>query len=403
DDDMGNSEVGHNAIGCGRVMAQGAMLVNNSIATGAMFEGEAWKELIANCVDKGGVLHFMGLLSDGNVHSHINHLKAMLKTAKAAGVKKVGIHALLDGRDVPETSALEYIDDIEEFLNELNADGNCDYRIASGGGRMVVTMDRYGANWDMVRKGWATHVHGEGPLFKTAREAIESLREETDAIDQDLPQFVISDDDTTPARPIVDGDSVIFFNFRGDRAIEITAAFEEDEFDAFDRSPRPKVLYAGMMQYDGDLKVPEKYLVAPPTIDRTMGEYLCASDVTQLAISETQKYGHVTYFFNGNRSGMFNKSLETYVEVPSDVIPFEQRPWMKCAEITDKICDAIAGGEYDFIRLNYPNGDMVGHTGVYDAVLVSMGALDLCVARVAKAVEKAGGVLVITADHGNAD
>ena len=403
DDDMGNSEVGHNAIGCGRVMAQGAMLVNNSIATGAMFEGEAWKELIANCVDKGGVLHFMGLLSDGNVHSHINHLKAMLKTAKAAGVKKVGIHALLDGRDVPETSALEYIDDIEEFLNELNADGDCDYRIASGGGRMVVTMDRYGANWDMVRKGWATHVHGEGPLFKTAREAIESLREETDAIDQDLPQFVISDDDTTPARPIVDGDSVIFFNFRGDRAIEITAAFEEDEFDAFDRSPRPKVLYAGMMQYDGDLKVPEKYLVAPPTIDRTMGEYLCASDVTQLAISETQKYGHVTYFFNGNRSGMFNKSLETYVEVPSDVIPFEQRPWMKCAEITDKICDAIAGGEYDFIRLNYPNGDMVGHTGVYDAVLVSMGALDLCVARVAKAVEKAGGVLVITADHGNAD
>ena len=403
DDDMGNSEVGHNAIGCGRVMAQGAMLVNNSIETGAMFEGESWKELIANCVDKGGVLHFMGLLSDGNVHSHINHLKAMLKTAKAAGVKKVGVHALLDGRDVPETSALEYIDDIEKFLEELNADGDCDYRIASGGGRMVVTMDRYGANWDMVRKGWATHVHGEGSLFKTAREAIESLREETGAIDQDLPPFIISDDDTTPLRPIVDGDSVIFFNFRGDRAIEITAAFEEDDFDAFDRSPRPKVLYAGMMQYDGDLKVPKKYLVAPPTIDRTIGEYLCASNVSQLAISETQKYGHVTYFFNGNRSGMFDKSLETYVEVPSDVVPFEQRPWMKCAEITDQVCDAIEGGEYDFIRLNYPNGDMVGHTGVYDAVLVSMGALDLCVARVAKAVENAGGVLVITADHGNAD
>jgi 2,3-bisphosphoglycerate-independent phosphoglycerate mutase len=402
DSDMGNSEVGHNAIGCGRVMAQGAKLVNHSIASGEMFEGAAWKELIANCADNGTTLHFLGLFSDGNVHSHIDHLKAMLKKAKESGIKTVGIHTLLDGRDVPETSALDYVEPFEEFLAELNADG-CDYRIASGGGRMVITMDRYGANWDMVRKGWETHVLGKGPYFKNSVEAIKSLREESGAIDQDLPAYVISDDGSTPIRPIKEGDSVIFFNFRGDRAIEITAAFEDENFDKFDRGPKLDVLYAGMMQYDGDLKVPAKYLVAPPAIDRTIGEYLCASGIKQLAISETQKYGHVTYFYNGNRSGMFDENLETYIEVPSDVVPFEERPWMKCAEITDKVCEAIESGDYGYIRLNYPNGDMVGHTGIYDAVLVSMGALDLQIARVAESIKKAGGILIISADHGNAD
>ncbi len=402
DSDMGNSEVGHNAIGCGRVMAQGAKLVNHSIASGEMFEGSVWNELINNCLKNNTTLHFLGLFSDGNVHSHIDHLKAMLKKAKEAGIKTVGIHTLLDGRDVPETSALDYVEPFEEFLAELNADG-CDYRIASGGGRMVITMDRYGANWDMVRKGWETHVLGKGPYFKSSAEAITSLREETEAIDQDLPPYVISEDGSTPLRPIKTGDSIVFFNFRGDRSIEITAAFEEESFDKFERGPKLDVMYAGMMQYDGDLKVPAKYLVAPPTIDRTLGEYLCASGVKQLAISETQKYGHVTYFYNGNRSGMFDKELETYIEIPSDVIPFEERPWMKCAEITDEVCKAIEGNDYGYIRLNYPNGDMVGHTGIYNAVLVSMGALDLQIARVAKSIKKAGGVLIITADHGNAD
>jgi 2,3-bisphosphoglycerate-independent phosphoglycerate mutase len=222
-------------------------------------------------------------------------------------------------------------------------------------------------------------------------------------IDQDLPPFVISDDGKTPIGTVKDGDSVVFFNFRGDRAIEITAAFEEDSFDKFDRSPRPKVVYAGMMQYDGDLKVPKKYLVEPPAIARTMGEYACATGLTQLAISETQKFGHVTYFFNGNRSGYFDKKLETYIEILSDIVPFEQRPWMKCAEITDKVCEAVLGGKYNFIRLNYPNGDMVGHTGIYDAVLVAMGSLDICIARVMEAVKKSGGILLISADHGNAD
>ncbi len=403
DEDMGNSEVGHNAIGCGRVFNQGAALVTKSIAEGAIFQGKAWKEIVENAVKSGGAVHFIGLFSDGNVHSHMDHLKAMLERAKADGVKKAWVHTLFDGRDVGETSALEYVDPFEAFLTELNAGGGVDYRIASGGGRMWITMDRYGADWSMVDRGWQTHVLGKGRQFKTAREAVETYRKEIPGIiDQDLKEFVIAENGK-PIGAIEDGDSVVYFNFRGDRALEMTAAFEQDQFDKFDRVRRPKVCYAGMMEYDGDLHVPARYLVSPPSIDRTMGEYLAASGVRTLAVSETQKFGHVTYFFNGNRTGKFNDKLETYIEIKSDVLPFEQRPWMKCAEITDAVLEALASGQYDFIRLNYPNGDMVGHTGIYQAVVCSMEAMDLQLGRLAKAVEKAGGILILTADHGNSD
>ena len=402
DADMGNSEVGHNAIGAGRVFSQGAKLVEDAVNSGKLFQGETWKKLVNNVLENGSTLHFIGLFSDGNVHSNISHLKKMIEEAKNAGVKHVRIHALLDGRDVPETSALEYIDPFEEFLKTLNADG-VDYRIASGGGRMVITMDRYNANWDMVRLGWETHVHGNGEYFANAHDAVVKLRERTGAIDQDLPPFVISDDGKTPVGPINDGDSVIYYNFRGDRALEITAAFEEDDFPHFDRGRRPAVVYAGMMEYDGDTHVPKNYLVNPPEIDRTMGEYLCATGIKQLAISETQKFGHVTYFFNGNRSGKFDESMEDYVEIKSDIVPFEQRPWMKAAEITDAVVAAIESGKYGMIRLNFANGDMVGHTGIYQAVLVAVETLDICVKRIREAVEKVGGVMVITADHGNSD
>ena len=402
DEDMGNSEVGHNAIGCGRVFAQGAKLINEAIATGQIFEGDVWKQALDNCKKNNSTLHFLGLFSDGDVHSHIDHLRAMMSKAAAEGIKKIRVHILLDGRDVPETSALLYVEPFEEYLKKLR-DGGCDARIASGGGRMRITMDRYGADWDMVRKGWDIHVHGNGRSFKSAKDAIETLRKEARVIDQDLPGFVIQGDDGAPMGRIHDGDSVIFFNFRGDRALEITAAFEEDNFDKFDRSPRPNVFYAGMMEYDGDLKVPKKYLVNPPAIERTSGEYLCASDVKILAISETQKYGHVTYFYNGNRTGKFDEKLEDYVEIRSDVIPFEQRPWMKSAEITDAVVKAIESGKYDFIRLNYPNGDMVGHTGIYESTIIAVESVDIGVKRLAAAVKKAGGVLLLTADHGNCD
>ena len=417
DEDMGNSEVGHNAMGCGRVFNQGAALVSASIETGAMFQGQAWKDIVANVrgaevcgvstgnsdVKRQGVLHFIGLFSDGNVHSHLDHLKAMIITAKAEGVKKVRIHALFDGRDVGETSALEYLDPFEAFLAAQNSTA-FDARIASGGGRMWITMDRYGANWPQVERGWKTHVLGEGRQFKSAREAVETYRQEVPGIiDQDLKEFVIVDASSSPIGTIQDGDSVVLFNFRGDRALEITAAFEEETFDKFERGRLPKVCYAGMMEYDGDTHVPTRYLVSPPSIDKTLGEYLAASGVRTLAISETQKYGHVTYFFNGNRTGKFDDAREDYVEVKSDVVPFEQRPWMKCAEIADNVLDAIASGKYDLIRLNFPNGDMVGHTGVYQAVVCSMEAMDIQIGRIAKAVEQAGGIMLITSDHGNSD
>ena len=402
DDDMGNSEVGHNALGAGQVFAQGAKLVSNSIESGKMFEGATWKELIANVKATGGVLHFLGLFSDGNVHSHIDHLKAMITEAKKEGVKTVRIHTLLDGRDVGETSALEYIDPFEDFLKGLN-DAGFDAAIASGGGRMTITMDRYEANWKMVELGWHTHVLGEGRQFASAAEAVKTYREETHAIDQDLPPFVIAKDGK-PIGTINDGDSVIFYNFRGDRSIEISKAFDGGaEFDKFDRVRVPKVVYAGMLEYDGDLHIPKKYLVNPPEITNTMSEYLAGTGVSQLAISETQKFGHVTYFWNENKSGKFSEKLETYIEVPSDVVPFEQRPWMKCAEITDKLIECLESGKYRYLRVNFPNGDMVGHTGSLAATRCSMEALDLQLGRILPVLDRLGGAALITADHGNAD
>ena len=402
DDDMGNSEVGHNALGSGQVFAQGAKLVSNSIESKKMFASNTWCELISNVKNNESVLHFIGLFSDGNVHSHIDHLKAMLAQAKVEGVNKVRIHILIDGRDVGETSALEYILPFEDYLTSLNGDG-FDARIASGGGRMKITMDRYEANWAMVDLGWKTHVLGEGRQFCCAAKAVQTYRDEYKVIDQDLPPFVIAENGE-PVGTINDGDSVIFYNFRGDRSIEISKAFEGGaDFDKFDRVRVPSVVYAGMLEYDGDLHIPSKYLVNPPEITNTLGEYLTNTGVSQLAISETQKYGHVTYFWNGNKSGKFSEELETYIEIPSDVVPFEQRPWMKCAEITDKLIECLESGKYTYLRVNFPNGDMVGHTGNLQATRCSMEALDLQLKRIIDVVDKLHGVALITADHGNAD
>ena len=402
DDDMGNSEVGHNALGSGQVFAQGAKLVSISIESKKMFTSSTWCELISNVKTKNSTLHFIGLFSDGNVHSHIDHLKAMLTQAKVEGVNKVRIHILIDGRDVGETSALEYILPFEDFLASLNGDG-FDARIASGGGRMKITMDRYEANWSMVDLGWKTHVLGEGRQFACAADAVNTYRAEYKVIDQDLPPFVIAENGE-PVGTVNDGDSVIFYNFRGDRSIEISKAFEGGkDFDKFDRVRVPSVVYAGMLEYDGDLHIPSKYLVNPPEITNTLGEYLTDAGVSQLAISETQKYGHVTYFWNGNKSGKFSEELETYIEIPSDVVPFEQRPWMKCAEITDKLIECLESGKYAYLRVNFPNGDMVGHTGNLQATRCSMEALDLQLKRIIDVVDKLHGVALITADHGNAD
>ena len=401
DDDMGNSEVGHNALGCGQVYSQGAKLVGESIENGTLFASETWKDLVANCTENGRAFHFLGLLSDGNVHSNISHLIALLRHAHAEGVKKVYCHILLDGRDVPATSALDYVAQLESVLAELRTDG-CDYRIASGGGRMQITMDRYEANWKMVENGWNTHVRGLGRQFPSAKDAIETYRAELGCIDQGLPAFVIAENGAPVAR-IENGDSVVLYNFRGDRAQEISLAFDRKDFDKFDRGDYTGVKFAGMLEYDGDLKIPEHYLVQPPVIKNTLTELLCDNGIREYAVSETQKYGHVTYFWNGNRSGKVSEALETYEEIPSDVIPFEQAPAMKSREITDRLIAAMESKQYDFLRCNFPNGDMVGHTGVMEAVVTAMECVDTSVKCILEAADRLGYTVLITADHGNAD
>lgn len=403
DDDMGNSEVGHNVLGCGRIFDQGAKLVNHSLETGKLFEGEVWKSLIQNVHTNSSTLHFIGLFSDGNVHAHIQHLKEMILQAQKEKLSKIRIHALLDGRDVPEKSALDYITPFEEFLDSLRKQ-NLDISFASGGGRMTITMDRYEADWSMVEKGWQVHVKGEGREFHSITEAIETFRkEDPKIIDQYLPSFVIIDSQNKPVGKILDGDSVIFYNFRGDRAIEISLAFTSETFTKFNRGPKPNVYYAGMMQYDGDLKLPEKYLVSPPAIDRTLSEYLISEKIKEYAVSETQKYGHVTFFWNGNRSGYLNQNFETYYEIPSDVIPFDQAPDMKAKEITKNILEVLKKGEYSFIRANLANGDMVGHTGNFTATVKSIEVLDECISQLIQVCKETSYTLLVTADHGNAD
>lgn len=399
DGDMGNSEVGHNAMGAGRVFDQGAKLVDAAIRSGAIFEGEVWQQLTAALADSGGTLHLIGLLSDGNVHSHVDHTHALLDRALEDGVAAVRLHVLSDGRDVGPRTVLTWLEPLEAKLARLRAAGH-DVAVATGGGRMHITMDRYEADWPMVARGWACHVRGEGRRFSTAVGAVEALyAEQPDVDDQYLPSFVVGD-----FGGMVDGDAVVFTNFRGDRAIELSRAFDEGpDFDAaaFERGPRPEVFYAGMMEYDGDLHVPRRYLVAPPAIEGTVAEALSAAGVRSVAISETQKFGHVTYFFNGNRSD--TPPGEQRSEVPSRPGAADAAPQMRAEEVTAEILAAVREGEASALRINLANGDMVGHTGKLGAAVKAVEVLDHCLARLEAACRENGVVMMITADHGNVE
>ena len=401
EDDMGNSEVGHNAIGAGRIFAQGAKLVNQAISTEAMWQSPVWTKLVEH--GRQGTLHLLGLHSDGNVHSHTDHLYAILRQAAAEGVTSCRLHILLDGRDVAVRSAQLYIEATEKVLAEINAEHDVDFRIASGGGRMTITMDRYGADWPMVKRGYDCHTHGIARAFPTAADAVETFYGESDKGDQYLDAFVVADDNT-PIGVMADGDAVLLWNFRGDRAIEISQAYENIDFADFDRGDHPDVYFAGLLQYDGDLQVPNNYLVDPPDIDNTMGTYLAGEGMRAFAISETQKFGHVTFFWNGNRSGYIDEDLETYIEIPSDNVPFDQAPAMKANEITDATIELLRSGDFDWGRINYANGDMVGHTGDLAATIESMQVLDAALARLVQVVvDELDGIVIFTADHGNAD
>ena len=396
--DMGNSEVGHNAMGAGEIVLQRSAAVENDVNTGKIFATDTWRQIIDQIHQHNSTLHFMGIFSDGNVHSNIAHLEKMMAQAQKDGVERIRVHALIDGRDVPKQSEPKYIQRLEQFIHNL---GDPDYKIASGGGRMVITCDRYENDWPMVEKGWHTHVLGEGRQFATATEAVETFRAENpDLHDQYMPPFVIAKNGQ-PIGTINDGDAVIYIDFRADRAIEMAQAFTYDDFPYFDRIYRPNVYFAGMTEYNEDTHVPAHTLVGSPVFKHPLAPYLASKGIKQYAISETVKFGHITYYFNGNSYDI--PEGEVQEEVSSYTEPFNTRPWMRCAEITDKLIDAIKSGRYQFLRVNYPGGDMVGHFAELEPTIAAMEAIDISLKRIIDAVNELGGVTIITADHGNAE
>lgn len=427
---MGNSEVGHNALGSGQIIKQGVAQVEAAFATGDIWQSKAWKGAMkwlgAGAKPSGrhnsGTLHFCGIFSDGGVHSDIKHLEQMIQHAYDEGIRKIRIHCVFDGRDVAPQSEPKYIERIEKFCAQFK---DADFRIASGVGRMVGVADRYENDWGMVKVGWDTIVHGDAArAFISAPEAIETLRrEQPSLIDQYIPPFVIIENTAASsllstrasraknstavygrgARPIgtvEDGDAMIFYNYRADRAVEFATAFTEKDFDKFNRGRVPEVYFAGLTEYNSDRHIPKNVLVPPVAIESPLNTFLGQNKISQFAVSETVKFGHITYYFNGNS---YKKApLEKHLEIESETSPFyNKRPWMRAADITDAVLEQM--DTYQFIRLNFPNGDMVGHFAELEPAIVAMEAIDIQLARLAEKIDDLGGMMIITADHGNAE
>ena len=395
DGQMGNSEVGHTNIGAGRVVYQELTRITKSIADGDFFSNETFLKAIENCKKNNSALHLMGLLSNGGVHSHIEHLFALVEMAKRNGLERVYIHALLDGRDVPPSSAADFIDELNAKLQEI------------GCGKLATVMGRfYGMDrdnrWERVEKAYAALVYGEGV---STTDAAKAVRTSYTMIDEDGKN--ITDEFVLPTvvegtERISDNDSVIFFNFRPDRAREITRTFVDDEFTGFERKGgRKNVYYVCMTQYDASMPNVE-VAFKPQSLNNTLGEFLANKGLTQLRIAETEKYAHVTFFFNGGREVMFENEDRILVNSPK-VATYDLQPEMSANEVCDKVCEAIETGKYDVVILNFANCDMVGHTGFFDAAVKAVETVDTCVGRVKESTLKMGGVMLITADHGNAD
>ncbi len=396
---MGNSEIGHNVIGSGQIFKQAGARIQAAIDDGTMWQSGVWYNVVDRFTkNPNSTLHFAGILSDGGVHSDIRQLEAMIRKAYEAGARKIRVHALFDGRDVAPQSEPRYIDALENFFTQFEG---ADFKIASGAGRMFAVADRYGSNWNMVKIGWDMMVHGKATYhFSSANEAIDYFRRKNPNLqDQNIPAFVIDDAEHHPVGTIQDGDTMIYFDFRADRAIEITRAFVEDDFTAFDRGPRPDVFFVGMTEYDTDQHLPKNQLVPPLHIKNTLSDLLGGKNIPSLAVSETVKFGHITYYFNGN--SYMRHSREEFIEVPSDKYPFDYRPWMKSAEITDAVLERLK--THKFIRINYPGGDMIGHTAKMQPTIVALEAIDIQLQRLAAAVDAMKGMMIITADHGNAE
>ncbi|MBY9006998.1 MAG: 2,3-bisphosphoglycerate-independent phosphoglycerate mutase [Candidatus Lokiarchaeota archaeon] len=427
DNEMGNSEVGHNAFGAGKVPKQRATITKEEIESKCLFGSEKWNVFSDIINQNSKKLHLIGLLSDGYVHSHISHLIGILNGAKDSGIKTVRIHPLLDGRDVPPKSALKYIDSLEAEMKIINESGDFDYRIASGGGRMRVTMDRYNSDWNVVKRGWDAHVcaipdqfSGYNGFFTSATEAITKARElDPNLTDQYLPSFVITDEANIPIGKMEDEDGVIYFNYRGDRAIQISKAFDQGtEFKDFEKKCNPNVLYYGLLQYDEKEQIPKRFFIDPPVIKNTFIDYLSAEKVPMFAVSETFKIGHLCYFFWGNRDmivktdqikkegyeirsskSSFNEDIIEIISFKSELI--EENPKMKALEIKNELLDAIKSNKYKFLRVNITNCDMVGHTGNKISAITAAEIVDSCVKEIVDLVNDMNGITIITADHGN--
>lgn len=404
DKDMGGSEVGHLTMGAGMVLEQGPTRINNAIADGSFYESEALQQVICTA-GKGGALHLIGLLSDGNIHSNLSHFRALIDYAFESGIKKLRVHALLDGRDVGIQTAQKYIFELEEDFAFINSHKGFHYAFASGGGRETIIMDRDN-NWPKVAQGWDLMVHGKGKhRFPSMLAAVEHFRSvKPDLVDQDMPGFVIVDDADQPIGTINDGDAVVMVNFRGDRAVEITEAFELDDFDGFDRGQRPDITYAGMMVYDEDRNLPTLQLMGPTKVENPFGKRILELGIKQFRLTETQKYPHVTFFFNGGYRNPLDDTMEDYILIPSDRdVSFADAPQMKAMEIADTAVELIASGQYGFGLINFANADMVGHCGQIEPAIKAVETVDTAVGRIVDALEQAGGYALITADHGNAE
>ena len=386
---MGNSEVGHLNIGAGRIVYQELTRITKAIEDGIFNGNAALNKAIDHVLRENSTLHIFGLLSDGGVHSHIEHIKAAVRLADSRGVKNILLHCFMDGRDVPPTSGIHYIEEMEKLMETLPS-----LKIGIVSGRYYA-MDR-DKRWERVEKAYDALTLLEGRHAASASEAVRSAYA-ADETDEFILPTVCSD-----AKPIADGDSVIFCNFRPDRAREITRAFVDMDFDGFARKKSPQnLVYVCMTQYDASM--PNVEIAFPPqTIKNTLGEYLSANGLHQLRIAETEKYAHVTFFFNGGVEAA--NPLEDRILIPSPkVATYDLKPEMSAFEVTDKVVEEIGTGVYDAIILNFANADMVGHTGVFDAAVKAIEALDTCVQKVTDAVLAARGQILLTADHGNAD
>ncbi len=388
---MGNSEVGHTNIGAGRIVYQELTRITKSISDGDFFTNEALLGAVKNCKEKNSALHIMGLLSDGGVHSHNSHIYALVKLAKEAGLSKVYLHCFLDGRDVPPSSGKDFVAALSDELKAI------------GCGKIATVMGRYYAmdrdnRWERVVKAYEAMALGVGERFSDAVEAVAASYEK-EVTDEFVIPVVVTENDA-PVGVITEGDSVVFANFRPDRAREITRVFVDPEFDGFNREYQ-NLYYVCMTQYDKTMPNVD-VAFRPQVLTNTLGEYLAKNNLSQLRIAETEKYAHVTFFFNGGVEAVSPGEDRALIASPK-VATYDLKPEMSAFEVTEEALKRIESDAYDVIILNFANCDMVGHTGVFSAAVAAVEAVDTCMAKVIDAVLARGGVALITADHGNAD